>query len=81
MIRKTIQVDISSCQQAKFLRCSLAINYHLFNSLIIAQYDYKGYQKVKGSHTINYSNSFDETDVTIFIVLIRNNIHIYIFIV
>ena len=27
-----------------------------------------------------YSNSFDETDVTIFIVLIRNNIHIYIFI-
>jgi hypothetical protein len=41
----------------------------------------EGYQKVKGSHTINYSNSFDETDVTIFIVLIRNNIHIYIFIV
>jgi hypothetical protein len=29
MIRKTIQVDIPSCQQAKFLRCSLAINYHL----------------------------------------------------
>jgi hypothetical protein len=35
MIRKTIQVDIPSCQQAKFLRCSLAINYHLFNSRII----------------------------------------------
>ena len=34
MIRKTIQVDIPSCQQAKFLRCSLAINYHLFNSRI-----------------------------------------------
>jgi hypothetical protein len=36
MIRKTIQVDIPSCQQAKFFRCSLAINYHLFNSRIIA---------------------------------------------
>jgi hypothetical protein len=33
--KKTIQVDIPSCQQAKFLRCSLAINYHLFNSRII----------------------------------------------
>jgi hypothetical protein len=36
MIRKTIHVDIPSCQQAKFLRYSLAINYHLFNSRIIA---------------------------------------------
>jgi hypothetical protein len=36
MIRKTIQVDIPSCQQAKFPRCSLAINYRLFNSRIIA---------------------------------------------
>jgi hypothetical protein len=36
MNRKTIQVDIPSCQQAKCLRCSLAINHHLFNSRIFA---------------------------------------------
>jgi hypothetical protein len=28
-----------------------------YSSYLNRQYDYKGYQKVKGSHTINYSKS------------------------
>ena len=62
MIRKTIQVDIPSCQQAKFLRCSLAINYHLFNStgsmiIRVTKSKRKPYYKLLKK----YSNSFDET--------------------